>query len=379
MRGVNLRRSALAGLLAVFLAVTASSCMGMPNPQGWASPVTDGSTVYVFTKKDRLSAIDFDADGRATTLWTFPDRDNPKQKNIRLEAVYTTPVLDGDRLYLGSYKGEVMALSAADGELIWRDTAIHGGIVGGPVLDGDVLLFGTTENRLYALNKADGTTAKGWPAGGFNTGAPVWASPVVSDGIAYIATMRGEVRAIRMADRTDAWPEPFTIPGAIVSLRLLGDSRLFVAGLNRSVNILDTATGKAVTPMFQASDWVWNTPAFHDGVAYFGDFGGKVYALDITTGKTLWTSSSPTNKVRSGPLVIGDVLVVVDRDPVVHFLDLKNGSALNTVPLVDAGTVRADVTPGDATALIVTTKGKLFRADPKTRSVPDIPLGSGSQ
>ncbi|RIL01623.1 hypothetical protein DCC78_10295 [bacterium] len=379
MLRVKLRRSALAGLLAVFLAISASACMGMPNPQGWASPVVDGSSVYLFTRKDRLAAIDFDANGRATTRWTFPDRDNPNQKKIRLEAVYATPILDDGRLYIGSFKGEVMAVSTADGELAWRNAAINGSIVGDPVLAGDILLFGTTENRLYALNKSDGATAPGWPAGGFDTGAPVWAPPAVANGVAYFATMRGEVRAIRLADRSEAWSEPFKVPGAVASIALLDDTRLFVAGLNRSVNILDTATGKAVAPMFQASDWVWNTPAFNEGIAYFGDFAGKVYALDITTGQARWTYSAPHNKIRSGPIVIGDALVVVDRDPIVHFLDLKTGAALNTVPLIDSGTVRADPTPDAATALIVTTKGKLFRADPKTRSVPDIPLGGDGE
>lgn len=353
--------------------------MGMPSPQGWASPVAEGSTVFLFTKKDRLSAIDIDSSGRATTLWTFPDRDNPRQKGIRLEAVYTTPILESGRLYLGSYKGEVMAVSARDGELLWRTTSIDGSIVGGPVLSGETLLFGTTENRLYALNKADGSTAQGWPNDGLNTGAPVWAPPAVADGVAYYATMRGEVRAIRLSDRSEAWPEAFKVPGAIASLALLDDTHLFVAGLNRSVNILDPATGKPVAPMFQASDWVWNTPTLHEGVAYFGDFSGEVYALDITTGQPRWTYSAPKAKIRSGPLVLGDSLVVVDREPVVHFLDLKTGAALNTVPLLDSGTVRADLTPEETTALIATTKGRLFRADPKTRSVPDIPLGNEGQ
>jgi len=375
---VRLPRLAVAGILLLLIATLATSCGAVFNPQGWASPLVDGSTTYLFTKKDRLAAIEFPADAPPRERWHFPNKDRPDQKKLKLEAVYTTPVLDGDRLYLGSYSGDIFAIGTRDGELLKHKSNFSGSIVGGPVLAGDLLLFGTTEGRLYALNKLDLQTASGWPAGGLAFGDAIWAAPAVANGVAYVATMRGEVRAINLADRTDAWPAPFRVDGAVAAIQLLDDSHLFVPGLNRNVAIVDVRTGQATIPPFKASNWVWTTPAFNDNTAYFADFSGKTYALDITTGNTRWTYAA-RHQSKAGPALVGNVLVLADRDPTVHFLDAQTGGLLNTVPLTDAGTVRADVVSTGATALIITTRGKLFRADPATRSVPEITLGGGSQ
>ena len=375
---MTFRRLALAGTLLVLFATLAASCGNVSNPQGWASPVVDGSTTYLFTKKDRLAAVKFTADGPASETWHFPDKNKQPQKGLKLEAVYTSPVLDGDRLYVGTYSGEVLAIATKDGELLKRNNQITGSIVGGPVLAGDLLLFGTTEGRFYALNKLDLQTAPGWPVGGIPFTDGIWAAPAVANGVAYVASMHGEVRAIRLADRSDAWPEPFKVAGAVAALQLLDDARLFVPGLNRKVSIVDTATGKATIPAFQASDWVWTRAAFKDNTAYFGDFSGKTYALDITTGQAKWTYSA-NKKVKGGPALLDNVLVLADRGPVVHFVDAQTGGMLNSVPLTGVGTVRADVIADGATALVVTTGGKLFRADPKTRSVPEVLLPGAGQ
>ena len=115
----------------------------------------------------------------------------------------------------------------------------------------------------------------------------------------FVATMEGHVIALDRATGQEIWR--FEGTGAIPSITQLDDGRLFAAGLGKTVYILEMATG-AATSEVDVDDWVWNTPAFDGGVAYFGDFSGNVYALDITS-----TSGAPTwvyetgDKVKSGP------------------------------------------------------------------------------
>jgi hypothetical protein len=52
---------------------------------------------------------------------------------------------------------------------------------------------------------------------------------------------------------------------------------------------------------------------------------------------------------------------------------------LNSVPIEGAGTVRADVIQEGEFAYVLTTKGRLFRANPGNRSVVEVPIGSSSQ
>ena len=111
---------------------------------------------------------------------------------------------------------------------------------------------------------------------------------------------------------------------------------------------------------------------------FFGDFGGKVYGLDITATGVTPTWSQPASvkgeRVKAGAAIVDDVVVVADRSPTVTFISAADGSVLNSVPLTDGDTVRADVVANDGEAYLVTTDGKLFRADPKQRRVIEITI-----
>jgi hypothetical protein len=56
----------------------------------------------------------------------------------------------------------------------------------------------------------------------------------------------------------------------------------------------------------------------------------------------------------------------------------RDGAALNTVPLVEgAGAANADLVVRNGTALVVTTSGRLFSADPRAGRVTEITYGGG--
>jgi outer membrane protein assembly factor BamB len=331
-----------------------------------------------------LSAVTLDGGGGGAVQWTFPDHDLQAEKDIEVEAAYGEVILEGDTIYFAGSEGELYALSAVSGRLSWSTRAsvdVSGSVVGGPVLAEGKLIFGTTEGKLYAVAAGDGGVAAGWPEGGVDVGRGIWASPVVLGDVVYVATMGGEVRAYAVADGSEVWAEPFaTDRGAIPSLSLVGESTLFVATLGRRVYLVDAESGQQVGSTLTTTDWVWTEPTVRKGVAYFGDFGGHVYALDITTGTEKWSTRPLVGaKVKAGPAIVGDILVVADRGPTVYFVGLDDGAILNSVPIEGAGTVRADVIQEGEFAYVLTTKGRLFRANPANRSVVEVPIRSSSQ
>ena len=160
----------------------------------------------------------------------------------------------------------------------------------------------------------------------------------------------------------------------------MGDGHLFAPSLNKRVYILDAATGRALQEL-PTKDWVWSGAAFKDNVAYFGDFSGNVYALDITTGTNRWKDVSlGDDRVKAGPAVVGDVVVFGDRAPAVHFLQASDGSRLGIgVPLVGAGTIRSDLVARDGAAYALTTSGRLFKIDAKTQTVNEVTVAGARQ
>lgn len=369
---------------AALLAATAllgAACVAVTSPEGWAPPLlADTSALYLTTDHGHLVRTTLADDGRsATAAWTFPDKDVKADDKIRPDAAYGAPIVADGRVYYATFDAGVFALDAETGRPDWPEagktnaSAITGNIAGGLAYANGILFFGTTEGRLYGWNAANGAPAPGWETP-LRFDAGIWATPVAIGGTLYIATMDGQVHAIRIADRSPAWPAPFAATGAIADLVALDEARLFVPSINRHVYILDAATGTLLAD-YRAKDWVWTAPA-HDGDRlFFGDFGGNVYGLDIskTPPTELWPpASTQGHRVKAAPVIVDDVLIVADRGPVVTFIDARSGEVLNRVPIDGAGTVRANLLAARGGAYVLTTKGRLFFANPQNRSVVEV-------
>ncbi len=358
-------------------ALLAAACGNVANPEGWAAPVFDDDTVYYFPDKDRLDAVAFTRDGAGARLWTFPDKNLEDEEDIDIEAVYGEPVVDGDRIYFAGWEGEAYAVSATSGRLLWTTKGrldITGSVVSGPKLHEGILYIGTTEGRVYAITTENGTAAPEWPEGGLRLSKGIWAPPIIANDRLYIATMDGDLHALSLVNGTPLWAEPFNAGrGAVPDLAMLNETTLWVPTLGKRVFFVDAETGTEVGTPVETADWVWTRPEIAETNAFFGDFGGIVHALDITTYAQLWQTASDT-KIKASPVLIGDTLVIADRTPAVIFLDADTGQRKNTVPLLNAGTVRANVVERDGVAYILTTRGQLFRADPERLSVVPIAI-----
>ena len=86
---------------------------------------------------------------------------------------------------------------------------------------------------------------------------------------------------------------------------------------------------------FNADDVVSGSPAVVDGTAYFGDWSGKMYAVDTTTGKAKWTYQTEVHtpiyagQITGGPAVAelgGERTVVVGGGKTLYALKASDGS-----------------------------------------------------
>ena len=64
--------------------------------------------------------------------------------------VSSSPAVAGDRVYLGTDCGVVLALDAADGTERWRFSA-EGGVLSSPAVYDNRLFFGSMDRQLYVL------------------------------------------------------------------------------------------------------------------------------------------------------------------------------------------------------------------------------------
>ena len=366
-------RAFIAAPLLIAVALSLAGCVGVSNPEGWGSPAFDGDSVFLQESKEHLAGVRLDEGGSSRT-WVFPDKNRSDEKQLKLKGIYGAPVVQADTVYFSSFDAGVFALNKADGRPIWRlATGFGGNVVAGVAVADGKLAFATTEGDLFVVDAKDGKPSAGWPKGGVHYKKGIWTAPIIKRGIVYVASMDGQVDALKLSDGSRAWTAPFDTTGAIASLQLLDDSHLFAPSLNKRVYILNTADG-SIAHEFAVKDWVWSGAAFKDNVAYFGDFSGNAYALDITSGRNRWGAVSlGDDRVKAGPAIVDDVVMFGDRAPAVHFLKASDGSRLGIgVPLVGAGTIRADLVARDGAIYSLTTNGRLFKADPRTQTIGEV-------
>ncbi len=247
------------------------------------SPVTDGKRVFVYFKSGTLAALDFD--GRV--LWET-NLQTRYGKDTLWWDLGTSPVLADGRLIVAVLQegdSYIAALDPANGRELWKTARTFpcreesGQSYATPLVTGQnghtvLLVWGA--DHLTAHDTATGKSL--WSCGGFNPNNKAnWrdiASPAFSQGIALVPYGREQFLC---GVRTDG-------RGDVTATARLWEKR----GIGT-----DSATPVAI-----------------DGQAYLVNFKGRVWGLDLATGRELWTTALPNGKgaFYSSPVLAGDAL-----------------------------------------------------------------------
>ena len=297
-----------------------------PIHAGYAGPavarglvfVTDSQRVKANQVIERALALD-ERTGRI--VWTHEWQTNYSG----LQLVYAigpraTPTVDGDRVYVLGTMGNLFALDASTGRVVWQRDFVKDfnasipswGITNAPLVDGDRLICvvgGEPDGKVMALDKLNGReiwralssdTEQGYnqpvifEAGGVRqlilfhpagfssldplTGKVYWeidhrtqmgivvATPVKSGPYLFFTSQYGGARMLRLDD---------TKPAATL---LWGGPGEQDPGMTRDTpNTLNS---------------VISTPVIYDGYVYGMDNDGQLRCLDAQTGKQIWKTDA---------------------------------------------------------------------------------------
>jgi outer membrane protein assembly factor BamB/tRNA A-37 threonylcarbamoyl transferase component Bud32 len=104
--------------------------------------------------------------------------------------IETTPAVAFGKVYVGADDGNLYALNASNGKLLWKYTT-GGPIVASPVVSLNGLVYvGSTDGRIYALDAKNGELV--WSD---NTGASIEVTPVLDNGMLFVCSSDGTIRA----------------------------------------------------------------------------------------------------------------------------------------------------------------------------------------
>jgi len=299
---------------------------------GSSAAIVDGA-VYVGSAKGELLAIDLET---GKLRWKYSTgQDNSIESS--------SPAVGSGAVYVGDLAGTVHAVSTHDGHRLWTFKT-DSEVKSSAVVAGDLVLIGSYDTHLYAL---DGRTGKlRWK---LQTDGPVHATPAVQNGVIYLAGCDERFRAVRLTDGKILFEIPL---GAYVgaSTVIAGD-RAYVGTFNAEVFALDVRARKIV--------WRYRDPArefpYYSSAAFdrargrviVGGRDKAVHAIDAATGKAAWTFVTRA-RVDSSPALAGGRVYVGSSDGKLYVLDAATGAkqwefdtgdAITASPAIAAGRV----------------------------------------
>ncbi|MFP4079596.1 MAG: outer membrane protein assembly factor BamB [Ectothiorhodospira sp.] len=243
-----------------------------------------------------------------------------------------SPHLAADRIVAAGAGGRVSAWGLEEGEPLW-DTRVEGPItaaVGGG--EGRVIV-GTGEGRAVALDLEDGEVL--WRQ---RLSSEVMAVSAVDQGVVVLRTNDGHLHALDADTGEIGWVAGRTTPalslrGAAVPLILRGrvaagfdDGRVTLFGLSRGNALWEirAAIPSGRTELERMAD-VDGHMAYADGVLYVAGYQGRVMALSVADGRTLWQRELSSHR---GLTLAGDRVLVTDARGRIWALDRATGGPL---------------------------------------------------
>ena len=124
--------------------------------------------------------------------------------------VKAAPAYYGGRLYVGDYGGDMNAVDAKNGELVWQTGSLGTGVSGGEFYSTPAVAFGrvyagNNDDRVYSFDLSDGELAWTYSTGGYAYSGPTVASTKHSPPTVYIGSFDGNIYALNAKNGEVRW------------------------------------------------------------------------------------------------------------------------------------------------------------------------------
>lgn len=181
----------------------------------------------------------------------------------------SSPASNGKLILLGNEKGELIAISAADGKIKYQKQ-ISSGIEGDICIDGSNAYFGDNEGNLFSVTVEEGDI--NWQ---FDTKNKILVSPVYDESKIIVGNLAGDIFCINKIDGKLIWKT--STNGVINTTPLLLNNFLIQPDFNKKVLFIDAQTGK-IQKIYEFERRVKLSPVLYDGILYLGSDKGIINA-----------------------------------------------------------------------------------------------------
>ncbi len=237
-------------------------------------------------------------------------------------AIWGTPFISEDTVYIGSDDGSLYAVHASSGNLKWKFTT-QGLVRSRPAIAGGLLYFTSDDGYLYALETGNGRQAWQVDIGNFsqnekrqNPGTSTdprgfdyyQSSPIIVDGMIYVGSADGKVYALDALAGKINWT--FTTGQKVRATPAFQDDTVYIGSWDSILYALDSQTGQARWKT-NIGGQVQSTAVISNGLVYTASRKASVVSLDSRTGEKKWEYGYGANMwVESSPKLVGSIIYI---------------------------------------------------------------------
>jgi outer membrane protein assembly factor BamB len=378
-----------------------------------STPAVANDAVYVGSADGGLYAV---ARSSGTLRWRFKTGSR----------VASSPAVADGIVYFASYDGNFYAVNTADGKLAWKfktggerrfeGTHLHGSqpvtelmpdpfdvYLSSPVVWHNAVYFGSSDGNVYALDAKSGALV--WK---FKTGDIVHASPAIADGTVFIGSWDSYMYALDATSGTEKWrfktgddPDIHNQVG-IASSAAIANGTVYFGCRDSHLYALDEQSGRKKWAIDMHGSWVIASPAVRDGkvyfatsdsglfeqvdahdgavdfsvkfhgwpmfsspaiagsMAYIGSWAGTLTAIDLVGQKPAWTFATDAAK-RFGP-----ALTKTDGSPnydIAYASDFYDDTVAGFMRMMTVGAILSSPVVADGVIYVGSTDGNLYALD----------------
>ncbi len=343
-----------------------------PTPQlAWSASIGSGSS-----RKNRIAAAPVVLAGRVFTMDAGVAVTATSTGGATLWSTDLTADFDagggqsggglaaaGETVFATTGYGEVVALNAATGAILWREE-LDTPVSGAPATDGTAVFVSGRDGSAWALSATDGKViwqVIGTPGSTTYVGS---AAPTVGDRVVIFPSSGGELMAVlKIGNGTRVWRtsmagkrlgRAYAFSSDITGDAVITGSKLIAGTASGRTVAMEAASGER---LWSAGEGALGPVAVGGGSLFLVNDQAELVRLDAATGEVIWAVPMPyydTDKVKRrkgiyahyGPVLAGGRVMVVSSDGLLRAFDPANGSLTHTAEIPGGASTQPAVAGG---------------------------------
>jgi outer membrane protein assembly factor BamB len=282
------------------------------------------------------------------------------------------PTFKDGILVLGTNNGELIALDALTGGVLWA-TTVSSEILAPVAIKDDKIFVRTVDGSLTALSKEDGTQQ--WLVNHKvprlslrGTSAPVNFANAVLCGFDD-----GKVSAYDVTNGTLLWETMLTPPSGKTEIEKVMDIDAPMVVLGNEL-YAGSYQGVLAAMAVESGDIIWVTEAsIYAGIAadenavFVSETDGTIMALSRFTGREIWKKENLLYRSPTAPVIMDDSIVIGDLEGYLHWLDKATGETQERISISKSKISNAPLVLNNS-IYVLTDSGNLISVEKKIPS-----------